>query len=177
VQVAARFHLVRNLGEAIEPVLARHHACQRDDGDQTDAGIADAPTAAPTAPAVQPPQPTSRQQARHAAVQELVAHGLSHSQTARTLRLDRKTVRRYARAATVTEVTTPRQPRRSRLDPFTDYLAAVSENWKTNVGKSTSVNWPTGIGAKGNEGVAGEIKQNPYSIGYVEYAEEYFCEF
>ncbi len=51
---------------------------------------------------------------------------------------------------------------------WTDYLSTVSPEWKTKVGKSTSVNWPVGLGAKGNDGVAGEIKQNPYSIGYVE---------
>src|SRR5215210_5511023 len=51
---------------------------------------------------------------------------------------------------------------------FTDYLSAVSPAWKHRVGSSTSVNWPVGIGAKGNEGVAGEVKQNEYSLGYVE---------
>jgi phosphate ABC transporter phosphate-binding protein len=52
---------------------------------------------------------------------------------------------------------------------FTNYLSDVSEEWKTTVGKSTSVNWPTGLGGKGNEGVAGAVLQNPYSIGYVEF--------
>jgi phosphate transport system substrate-binding protein len=51
---------------------------------------------------------------------------------------------------------------------FTDYLSAVSAEWKSKVGASTTVNWPGGIGGKGNEGVAGEVKQNPFSIGYVE---------
>ena len=51
---------------------------------------------------------------------------------------------------------------------FTDYLSAVSADWKSKVGASTTVNWPGGIGGKGNEGVAGEVKQNPFSIGYVE---------
>ncbi|MGH2351390.1 MAG: phosphate ABC transporter substrate-binding protein PstS [Chloroflexota bacterium] len=51
---------------------------------------------------------------------------------------------------------------------FTDYLANVSPTWKARVGTSTTVNWPKGLGGKGNEGVAGEVKQNPYSIGYVE---------
>jgi len=51
---------------------------------------------------------------------------------------------------------------------WTDYLSTVSPEWKSKVGKSTSVNWPVGLGAKGNDGVTGEIKQNPYSIGYVE---------
>ncbi len=53
---------------------------------------------------------------------------------------------------------------------FTDYLSTVSPEWKSKVGKSTSVNWPVGLGAKGNEGVAGQVKQTPGSIGYVELA-------
>ena len=51
---------------------------------------------------------------------------------------------------------------------WTDYLSKVSDEWRTKVGKNTSVNWPVGLGGKGNEGVAGLIKQTPYSIGYVE---------
>ncbi len=51
---------------------------------------------------------------------------------------------------------------------FTDYLAKVSPEWQNQVGKGTSVKWPTGIGGKGNEGVAGSIRTLPGSIGYVE---------
>lgn len=51
---------------------------------------------------------------------------------------------------------------------WVDYLANVSPEWKSKVGVATSVNWPVGIGGKGNEGVAGEVKQNPYAIGYIE---------
>jgi phosphate transport system substrate-binding protein len=51
---------------------------------------------------------------------------------------------------------------------WTDYLSKVSPEWKTKVGTNTSVNWPTGIGGKGNEGVAGQIKQTPGALGYVE---------
>lgn len=51
---------------------------------------------------------------------------------------------------------------------WTDYLSKVSEEWKSKVGKSTSVNWPMGIGQKGNEGVSGQVKETPNSIGYVE---------
>ena len=51
---------------------------------------------------------------------------------------------------------------------FTDYLAKVSTEWNTKVGKGKSVNWPVGLGAKGNEGVAGLVKQNPGTVGYVE---------
>jgi phosphate transport system substrate-binding protein len=53
---------------------------------------------------------------------------------------------------------------------FTDYLSKVSSEWKSKVGKSTSVDWPLGLGGKGNEGVAGMLKQTPGSIGYVELA-------
>jgi phosphate transport system substrate-binding protein len=51
---------------------------------------------------------------------------------------------------------------------WTDYLSKISPEWKTKVGTNTSVNWPTGIGGKGNEGVAGLIKQTPGALGYVE---------
>ena len=51
---------------------------------------------------------------------------------------------------------------------WTDYLSKVSDEWKSKVGKGTSVNWPVGLGGKGNEGVTGQIKQTPNAIGYVE---------
>lgn len=51
---------------------------------------------------------------------------------------------------------------------WTDYLSSVSPEWKSAVGKGTSVKWPTGLGAKGNEGVAGMIRQMPGAIGYIE---------
>lgn len=51
---------------------------------------------------------------------------------------------------------------------WTDYLSKVSEQWKNKVGKGASVNWPVGLGGKGNEGVTGLVKQTPNSIGYVE---------
>ena len=53
---------------------------------------------------------------------------------------------------------------------FTTYLAKVSEEWNTKVGKGSAVNWPAGIGGKGNEGVAGLIKQTPGAVGYIELA-------
>jgi phosphate transport system substrate-binding protein len=53
---------------------------------------------------------------------------------------------------------------------FTDYLSTISPAWNERVGKGTSVRWPTGIGAKGNEGVAGTIRQTPGAIGYIELA-------
>lgn len=51
---------------------------------------------------------------------------------------------------------------------FTDYLAKISPDWKKNVGSGPAVRWPVGIGGKGNEGVAGLVKQTPGSIAYVE---------
>lgn len=51
---------------------------------------------------------------------------------------------------------------------FTDYLCKVSPEWKQKVGANTSVSWPTGFGGKGNEGVAGQIKQMQGAIGYIE---------
>src|SRR6201994_4109765 len=53
---------------------------------------------------------------------------------------------------------------------FTDYLSKASADWKSKVGSGTAVEWPTGVGAKGNEGVSGNISQTKNSIGYVEYA-------
>jgi len=51
---------------------------------------------------------------------------------------------------------------------FMDFLAKVSPEWKTKVGVNTAVNWPTGVGAKGNEGVSALVSQTPGAIGYVE---------
>jgi phosphate transport system substrate-binding protein len=53
---------------------------------------------------------------------------------------------------------------------FTDYLAKVNGDFYWRVGRGKSVNWPAGIGGKGNEGVAGQVKQTPGAIGYVEFA-------
>ncbi|MEM2955867.1 MAG: phosphate ABC transporter substrate-binding protein PstS [Nitrososphaerales archaeon] len=53
---------------------------------------------------------------------------------------------------------------------FTDYLSAVSQEWADEVGIGKSVGWPVGVGAQGNPGVAGLVRENPYSIGYIELA-------
>jgi phosphate transport system substrate-binding protein len=53
---------------------------------------------------------------------------------------------------------------------FTNYLSKVSPQWQANVGFATSVNWPAGVGGQGNEGVAGQVRQLPGGIGYVELA-------
>jgi phosphate transport system substrate-binding protein len=51
---------------------------------------------------------------------------------------------------------------------WVDYLCKVSKEWETKVGRGTSVNWPVGLGGKGNEGVSGQVQQTPNAIGYVE---------
>lgn len=51
---------------------------------------------------------------------------------------------------------------------WTDYLSKISPEWQTKVGRNTAVNWPVGLGGKGNEGVTSMVKQTPNSIGYVE---------
>jgi phosphate transport system substrate-binding protein len=51
---------------------------------------------------------------------------------------------------------------------WTDYLSKISPEWKEKVGAGTSINWPVGIGGKGNEGVTGQVKQTPNTLGYVE---------
>ena len=53
---------------------------------------------------------------------------------------------------------------------FTNYLSKVSPDWKAKVGEGTAVNWPTGAGGKGNEGVSAFVQRLPNSLGYVEYA-------
>ena len=53
---------------------------------------------------------------------------------------------------------------------FTDYLSKANAEWKSKIGEGTAVEWPAGVGAKGNEGVAGNVGQTKNSIGYVEYA-------
>lgn len=52
---------------------------------------------------------------------------------------------------------------------FTKYLSAISADWKTKVGNGKTVNWPSGTGAKGNEGITAQVQQNKGSLGYVEY--------
>jgi phosphate transport system substrate-binding protein len=62
---------------------------------------------------------------------------------------------------------------------FTDWLSKVSPEWKDKVGKNTAVSWPVGVGQKGNEGIAGMVRQAPGSFGYVEliYAEQNHMQF
>jgi phosphate transport system substrate-binding protein len=70
----------------------------------------------------------------------------------------------------VTIVVTHRSEGSGTTNIFTTYLSKVNEEWNKKVGKGSSVNWPAGLGGKGNEGVAGSIKQTPGAIGYIELA-------
>lgn len=65
-------------------------------------------------------------------------------------------------------VTIHRSDASGTTNAFTDYLAKANSKWKSSIGAGTSVNWPGGLGARGNDGVAGEVKNNPNSIGYVD---------
>lgn len=67
-------------------------------------------------------------------------------------------------------VVTHRSDGSGTTDIFTNYLSTVSPEWKEKVGRGKSVRWPVGLGGKGNEGVAGVVKQTPGAIGYVELA-------
>ena len=67
-------------------------------------------------------------------------------------------------------VVTHRSDGSGTTDIFTNYLSAVNPGWKEKVGRGKSVRWPVGLGGKGNEGVAGVVKQTPGAIGYVELA-------
>jgi transposase len=123
VQVADRFHLLRGLGEAAAGVVARHPACLEA---EEAAPTPDTPAAVP-APPPEPDAPRPRplsanQRARQAAVQDLAARGLSISAIARALGLDRKTVRRYARADASARPRPPARRRRTLLDDFLDDL-------------------------------------------------------
>ncbi len=95
IQVAHRWHLWHNLAEAVERAVARHRSCLQQPPPRSEPG----PPAAQAAP---PPQGglAARTRARHAEVHALLARGLTITQISRTLRLERKTVRRYATAAT-----------------------------------------------------------------------------
>lgn len=130
-QVADRFHLMQNLATALERLVVRlHPTLQEVAGEEPPPEMAAAPSDAAPAPAKSPVtravgRLAASQRSRHAAVQALVAGGLSVSAIARLLHLDRKTVRRYARSETPPEAGRPAR-RRSRLDP---YLAHLTRRW------------------------------------------------
>jgi len=124
IQVADRWHLWHNLAEAVEKtvIACRHDLAEpQPDPDTTEADSE--PTSA--APTVGPPAENrlmTRTRERYAAVQQLLGEGMSISAICRSLRLDRKTVQRFARAATLDELLVKARHRGSLLDPFKPYL-------------------------------------------------------
>ena len=82
----------------------------------------------------------------------------------------RRAERRRARCRTLRSPSVRRADGSGTTFIFTNYLSKVNADWKAKVGEGTAVNWPTGAGGKGNEGVAAFVQRLPNSIGYVEYA-------
>ncbi|WP_273700067.1 ISL3 family transposase [Actinomadura graeca] len=130
VQVADRFHVWRNLCEAVHKCVAHHRACLAEPtGDKSSEQVAPASphTGSPAVPAEWEGVRVSQRRERHAAVHELRAKGIGISAIADALGLDRKTVRRYAHAATPEDVTpAPAGRRGTRVAPFLPYL---HERW------------------------------------------------
>jgi transposase len=119
VQVADRWHLWRNLGEAVERTVTCHHACLR----EPVAEAAQAAVAAPvTAATVEQPRLVVRTQQRYAAIQQLRASGHSIARIARELELERNTVRRFLRAKSLDELLAKTTSRITLLDGFEPYL-------------------------------------------------------
>jgi transposase len=118
IQVADRWHLLHNLGEAVERAVARHRSCLQEPPPDPGPG--------PAAEAVTPPPEgglAARTRARHAEVHAALARGLTVAETSRALGLDPKTVQRYATAATADELTGgPRLARPGLLGPHLSYL-------------------------------------------------------
>ena len=118
IQVADRWHLWHNLAEAVERAVGRHRSCLQDPPPDPEPG----PPAEQAAPAPETGL-AARTRARHAEVHAALARGLTLTEISRTLRLDRKTVRRYATAATADQLTGgARLTRPGLLGPHQDWL-------------------------------------------------------
>ncbi|MGW4523374.1 hypothetical protein [Amycolatopsis sp. NPDC004378] len=124
IQVADRFHLWRNLGDHVEKAVARHRGCFKPEPPDDSTPPADAAEGDPAVTVSEPAESrlVTRTRERYAAVQDLCRRGESLSAICRILSLDRKTVRRFARAATVEELLGKAVGRSNLLDPFKPYL-------------------------------------------------------
>jgi len=119
VQVADRWHLWHNLGEAVERAVTRHHACLREPvAEDEQATVATLVVVAP----VRESRLVFRTQQRYAAVQERLAAGCSISQISRELDLERGTVCRFARAGSLDELLVKTTTRETQIDGFEPYL-------------------------------------------------------
>ncbi|WP_190814214.1 ISL3 family transposase [Saccharopolyspora pogona] len=127
VQVADRFHLWRNLSEAVEKIAAAHCDCLRppeqDEGDKPAPPEQEEPADTKPAPQELEGKRAANTRARHAAVHELLAKGVGTSAIAESLGMDRKTVRRYAKADAADDMlAAPARHRDTRLRPFLTHL-------------------------------------------------------
>ena len=122
IQVADRWHLWHNLAEAVERAVARHRSCLQEPPPDPGSG----PPAEETAPAPEGGL-AARTRARHTEIHAALARGLTITEISRTLRLERKTVRRYAKAATADQlIPDARLTRAALLDP---HLAYLRQRW------------------------------------------------
>ncbi|MEV6306950.1 ISL3 family transposase [Actinoplanes sp. NPDC051861] len=117
VQVADRFHLWQNLATAVEKCVARHKSCLAEPAETTLEELAETGAADPTGTMA------DRRRAHHALVHELLTQGAGFRQIARHLGWSRRTVSKYAHAATWQELVVGQKPRPSLVDPFKPYLA------------------------------------------------------
>jgi transposase len=150
IQVADRWHLRHNLAEAAEKTVTRHRGCLKDQPAGDDAAGPDAPGIA-SLPQPQTPgqaeaaqvaldgsldacgrerRPVTRTRERHAAIRERLDAGQSLAAICRALNLDRKTVQRFARAASVDELLAGAMNRESKLDPFKQYIC---QRWNEGI--------------------------------------------
>ncbi|MFE3781955.1 ISL3 family transposase [Amycolatopsis sp. NPDC059090] len=138
IQVADRFHLWRNLGDYVEKVVARHRGCFKPEPLDDSAPPADTAEGGPAVTVSELAQSrlVTRTRERYAAVQDLRCQGESLSAICRILALDRKTVRRFARAATVDELLGKAVGRSNLLDPFKPYL---QQRWSENVTEASQL--------------------------------------
>jgi transposase len=140
IQVADRWHLLHNLTDAVDRVARGHRTCLRQqaeqDTEQDNAQSVSAPM--PTPPLGVSGRRADVTRQRHGEVHALLTQGMSLYGISKQLRLQRNTVRRYARAATAEELLTQNPKRGSQLDPFTEYLAMRWEQDCTNAVQLTA---------------------------------------
>lgn len=146
IQVADRWHLLHNLSDAVNRVARAHRSCLKDPTERAEDRSTDTQTVTETAddPDVDTAQSgptTGRREAntrrRHAEIHELLARGVRLKSISRTLALDVKTVRRYARAATPDELLTPNPTRGTQLDQHLAFLAQRWQDGCDNAGRLT----------------------------------------
>ncbi len=149
IQVADRFHLWRNLGDHVEKAVARHRGCFKPELLEGEAPPADSAEGDPAATVSEPVESrlVTRTRERYAAVQDLRHQGESLSAICRILALDRKTVRRFASAATVDELLGKAVGRSNLLDSFKPYL---HQRWAEGV--TDAVQFTKEISAQGYPG-------------------------